>query len=294
MSAGSCNPTGFWENKEILHVNDDLAAYLPRRGFSPNLEMTRVQAQAEYPLVRDRARALLARMFEASSVVGFKHPATSRLLPFWQELFAEAQVSDAYLLAVRDPGATAESLRANFHLRIEAGLMLWLEHLVRAVQFTQSRPRVIISYERMLEAPRQQIARIVAGFGKGEQVGNETIDWYAGQFVNRRLQHAASGSWQTQRLVASYPLVAEFYHLLRHRADDAIRESDFADASQELILRFDRELHTIRARYPCLARDATSRISLAELLYFRLRHEGVRSTLRRVGERISHRIKGTR
>ncbi|WP_200241661.1 sulfotransferase family protein [Thiohalocapsa halophila] len=290
MRAGGCNPTGFWENQDILQVNEELAAYLPRRGFSPNLEMARVQAQPGYPLVRERALEILKRLFEVSPVVGFKHPATSRLLPFWQGVFEEVQAGAAYLIAVRDPGATAESLRVNFHLRIEAGLLLWLEHLMRALQFTQARPRVIVSYERMLEAPPEQIARIVEAFGKTQQIDNTTIDWYAQRFVDRRLQHAAGGSRQTRRLLTDFPLVGELDGLLRARADDAIDELGFMDAAQSLIARFDRELPAIRLRYPCLADAERSRISRAGVLYFRLRHEGVRSTLRRLQERLEARL----
>lgn len=289
MGVGGCNPTGFWENLDILRVNEDLAAYLPRRGFSPGLEMARVRAQADYPAIRARGQATLERLFQASPVIGFKHPATSRLLPFWQELFEDAGSSEKYLIAVRDPGATAESLRVNFHLRLEAGLLLWLEHLVRAIQFTDSRPRVVVSYERMVEAPRQQIARIVEGLGRTRTVDVDTLDWYAEGFVDRGLQHAAAGSPRTQRLVKGFPLVGELYDLLRQRADDALAEPVFSDAAQRLTARFDRDLPAIKARYPCLKDDDRSRISRAGVLYFRLRHEGVRSTLRRLQERIAAR-----
>jgi hypothetical protein len=266
MRAGSCNPTGFWENQAILRINEDLAAYLPRRGFSPNLKMATVEAQPDYPLVRERARAVLEQLFRSSPFVGFKHPATSRLLPFWQELFEEVQARDAYLIAVRDPGATAESLRVNFHLRIEAGLLLWLEHLLRAVQFTQARSRVIVSYERMLASPRQQIARIVKALDRSGEVDDSTVDWYAERFVDQRLQHAAGGSRKTQRLLEGFPLIGECYSLLRQRADDEIDEDGFTDAVQVLIERFERELPAIQAHYPCLSDDESSRISRARVL----------------------------
>lgn len=286
LTAQGCNPTGFWENEDILGLNLALAQSVAMREFYPNLDAKAVMADAQYSTLLGRGRAILESSFTQALGVGFKHPGTSRLLFFWQEVFRQTGAKDSYLIALRHPGATAESLRSNFHLRIELGLFLWLEHLIRAVQYTHDRPRVIVSYETLLAEPRQQVLRIAKALGRQDRTDPGEVDRFASGFIDPSLQHSESGSARTGRIIAGFPLVTEVYTLLQDRAGDRITEEKFVREFRILTQRFEQMIPDIFRRYPWLADQRHNKISRAEVLWFRLRHEGLRSTLRRVAERV--------
>ncbi len=284
LAPSGYNPTGFWENEDILALNLALAQCVGLREFYPNLDASAVAANAHYPALLERGRVILENSFAHSHVVGFKHPGTSRLLFFWREVFRQTSTNDSYLIALRHPGATAESLRSNFHLRIELGLFLWLEHLISAVQYTHDRPRVIVSYESLLKQPQEQVFRVATALGREGQVDPKEVGQFIGRFINKSLQHSESGTQRTRRIIAGFPAVAEVYRLIEARAADQIPEEQFQCEFKALSQRFAQTIADIFHRYPWLSDQRLNKVSRAQVLWFRLRHEGLRSTLRRVAE----------
>ena len=284
LAPSGYNPTGFWENEDILELNLVLAQCAGMREFYPNLDAQAVVASARYPALLARGRAILETSFVQTPVVGFKHPGTSRLLFFWQEVFRQTRTKDSYVIALRHPGATAESLRSNFHLRIELGLFLWLEHLISAVQYTHDRPRVIVGYESLLAQPRQQLLRVATALRREEKTDLKDVDEFVDGFIDKSLQHSESGTQRTRRIIDRFPVVMEVYRLMQARAADQIPEEQFHPEFKTLAQRFTQATADIFHRYPWLSDQRLNKISRAEVLWFRLRHEGLRSTLRRVAE----------
>jgi hypothetical protein len=72
---------------------------------------------------------------------------------------------------------------------------------------------------------------------------------------------------------------------LQARAADQISEEQFRSNFNILTQRFEQTIVDIFRRYPWLADQRHNKISRAEVLWFRLRHEGLRSTLRRLLEK---------
>lgn len=284
LAPSGYNPTGFWENEDILELNLALVQCAGMREFYPNLDAHAVMSSAEYPTLLASGAGILESSFAQTPAVGFKHPGTSRLLFFWQEVFRQTNTKDSYLIALRHPGATADSLRSNFHLRIELGLFLWLEHLIGAVQYTHDRPRVIVGYELLLAQPRQQVLRVATALRREEQINLTDVDKFVDGFIDKSLQHSESGTQRTQRIIDRFPVVMEVYRLMQARAADQIPELQFQSEFRALARRFEQEIADIFHRYPWLSDQRLNKISRAEVLWFRLRHEGLRSTLRRIAE----------
>ena len=285
LAPSGYNPTGFWENEDILELNLALAQCVGMREFYPNLDAHTAMASAQYPALLARGRAILESSFAQAPAVGFKHPGTSRLLFFWQEVFRQTSTKDSYLVALRHPGATAESLRSNFHLRIELGLFLWLEHLIGAVRYTHDRSRVIVGYESLLAQPREQVLRVAAALRRERQTDSKEVSRFVDGFINKSLQHSESGTQRTRRIVDGFPVVMEVYRLMQARAADQISEVQFQSEFKTLTQRFEQAIADIFHRYPWLPDQRLNQISKAEVLWFRLRHEGLRSTLRRLAGR---------
>lgn len=60
-----------------------------------------------------QALALLEKDFAGQALCGIKDPRASRLMPFWQSVFATADIRDCYVIALRTPGSVARSLSAR-------------------------------------------------------------------------------------------------------------------------------------------------------------------------------------
>ena len=57
---------------------------------------------------------------------GFKNPRMARLLPFWQAVFNELDISPSYVIAIRNPKGVAQSLQKRAGFDFEKSYYLWL------------------------------------------------------------------------------------------------------------------------------------------------------------------------
>ena len=123
------NPTGYWEDKGIVALNERLLGALgltwddtspvDRRAF----ERRRVRA------IRRDAIRYLNRMFTPAPLWGFKDPRTIRVLPFWQRALRDCEVEDSYVIAIETREALPpRSLRAKRWMRMQPtgyGSCIW-------------------------------------------------------------------------------------------------------------------------------------------------------------------------
>ena len=108
----------------------------------------------------DDARTLLAARLAADGTYGCKDPRLPRLLPFWQRQFADADLADHYVIAIRHPLSVIASLTTRDQLDERRSASLWLTHLVCAMHYSAGRRRVIVDYDRMLAAPERELERM--------------------------------------------------------------------------------------------------------------------------------------
>ena len=63
------------------------------------------------------------------------------------------------MLAVRQPEAVAASLVSRDQLPLDRALLLWLSHTLEAERATRQLPRLVLSYEQLLEDPAAAVQR---------------------------------------------------------------------------------------------------------------------------------------
>jgi hypothetical protein len=132
MAPGPDNPAGYWENRDIKELNDEVLARLGGSwDLPPVLEPGWEHDQGFDPL-RVRASAILQDAFGSlpseSDVIAWKDPRLSLLLPFWRTVTPIA----ATIVVVRDPGEVAASLRARNGIDLPQAMILWLRYLFAA------------------------------------------------------------------------------------------------------------------------------------------------------------------
>jgi hypothetical protein len=133
LPPGPDNPAGYFENKAIQELDDELLAHLGGSWDRPPLLPQGWADDPSLDAFRERAGAVVARDFgddlAAGHVVGFKDPRLSVLLPFWRSV---VDVRTTVVL-VRAPGEVAASLAERNGLAPAQSSLLWLRYTLAAV-----------------------------------------------------------------------------------------------------------------------------------------------------------------
>ncbi|KIE57715.1 hypothetical protein A946_11735, partial [Methylacidiphilum kamchatkense Kam1] len=109
LEARPDNPRGFWEDKELLAINELLLQASGLRWDScqhPRVDVFRPEVRRLWERAIESFRGKLS----CGDSFGMKDPRMIRLLEFWHSVFQELGVSPSYVLSLRDPLSVAESL----------------------------------------------------------------------------------------------------------------------------------------------------------------------------------------
>ena len=237
------NARGFFEDIDIVARNDALLA-LERADWKSVALLDDVDWSApRYAQTREDARALLAsRLAAATGTFAWKDPRVPRLLPFWQLVLQSLGVEEGYVVAVRHPRAVIASLTARDALDSRRSAWLWLTHVACSLAYTQRRPRVVVDYDRLVDDPAREIARVARALDAGE-AGAALVAQFRDDFLAADLRHAHFAADDVGDLA---PLVREAHALAQRLAGDEIDGATAAPAIDALFAR-------VRAFSPLLA-----------------------------------------
>jgi len=206
------NAKGFFEDTEIVYnINRSLLAKEP-------------STDAEMDVLKASALKLLKSRIANTDNWGFKDPRTSLLLTFWQPIFNELNLNDHYVIALRNPLASAHSYQKARGTDLEEGVYLWLLHLIPAIEMTQGKKRVLVSYDALLENPRKQLTRMRTQLGIQLPEDANEINEYANQFLDKKLGHYefTQEDLKTHPAAQIAPMAFDMYALLLRVASDEI------------------------------------------------------------------------
>lgn len=154
------NPKGYWEDERLVELNNDVLAasgYASGDMGFPGLSGNVLISGGAF---LERAVVLLDELLAGHAIVGLKDPRMPRLMLFWQAAFDKLGLQADYIVAARHPLSVADSLAARDHLSRPKALALWYEHSCRSLQWALPRGGLVVDYDRLLAAPREQLARL--------------------------------------------------------------------------------------------------------------------------------------
>jgi hypothetical protein len=130
MAPGPDNPAGYWENRDVKELNDDVLARLGGSWDQPPVLHRGWEQDTNLDPLRARASELLDEAFAAAPahVIGWKDPRISLLLPFWRTVTPITTT----IVMVRDPSEVAASLRVRNAIGGPQAALLWLRYLFAA------------------------------------------------------------------------------------------------------------------------------------------------------------------
>ena len=149
------NPAGLFELEALVQVNDSFLQSLYCTWYDSYVfDLDRVPAD-DLSRGQLQVKALHASICAASPCTPvFKDPRLCLTIP------AFVQKQDRVVLVVRDPLAVALSVDERDRFGLPVALALWEMYNVRASKNLKDSQPLVISYDNLLESPRQEIRRI--------------------------------------------------------------------------------------------------------------------------------------
>ena len=184
------NLKGFWEDREIVSLNERLLDKLGMNWHSLKLIEPFQWETPEVLSIKLEAIELIRNRFGKYSIWGFKDPRTSRLLPFWKSVFAHIGVKDNYLMVIRNPISVARSLLKRNNIPFEKSHLLWLIHYLFAISEIKDKLFAIVDYDNLLAEPITNFQRIAAKLNipLNSSINNQLKE-YAEDFISQELCH---------------------------------------------------------------------------------------------------------
>jgi hypothetical protein len=185
------NPSGFWEHREIIALNEELLARFGGTWYAPPELPRGWEFDPSIRDLRERGQELIRSKFAGRPRWGWKDPRTCLTLPFWQSLVDPMR----YLLCVRSPVETARSLEAMWWVQrrlsapFEQGVQLWLTYTTRALEHTRDRRRLLLFYEDMIADSRREASRLASFVGSADALESSDIERAIDEFVQPDLRH---------------------------------------------------------------------------------------------------------
>ena len=171
------NPTGFFEDEDLLRIGKEMRSALGRNAESVALVEEEAWESPALEALCDEAALTIHRRFGEAAIWGFKYAQTLRYLPFWQRVLARAEVAPSWVLAVRNPLSVARSRKKLDALRgvQEKSDTEWLVGVVPYFRRMLDDPFVAVDYDLLMKDPAAQLERIARHlalpFGEAQRDG---------------------------------------------------------------------------------------------------------------------------
>ncbi len=189
LDAKPDNPTGYWEDRNIVGFNSRVLNVFGLQWKSVVLLNDVQWDEPAIEAIRRNAIEYIQAKFVSHPLWGFKDPRTVRLLPFWNSVFQRVGVEDAYVVVIRDPLSVARSLSKR-EVDASTSHSLWLLHMVPYLSRIAKKPYVVTDYDLLMEDPSRQLERIASALEiASTDTTSAEIERFVADFVDPELHH---------------------------------------------------------------------------------------------------------
>lgn len=187
LPPGIDNPKGFFEDKSVNDLNNEMLDVIGQTWFSLSL----VRDEDIDKLIAlgyvEKAITLLSDKTRNTPVFGFKDPRVSKLLKFWKLVFARINCEVQYVLCLRHPLSVANSLLKRNKSPIKKGYLLWLSYNLSIVTESQDLRLIALDYDELMDSPLSHIQNLAVQLGLS--VDLVSADQFVNEFLDKDLRH---------------------------------------------------------------------------------------------------------
>jgi len=226
MPATDANARGFFESQRLFKLHEELLAELgiswrdvspPPQSFLGSRDATR--------WVKRLAEAVDEEFGDAPLFI-VKDPRVCRFVPLWERVLDRVGARPVYLLALRNPLDVAASLQSQHQIEESAGLLLWLDHVLRAERDSRGQPRVVVRYESLLDDWRRVLVRAEEQLGIVFPKRSPACETEIDQFLSGslRTQHGESADLEEREDLAVWVRQVHAWAVQADRDEDVLPE----------------------------------------------------------------------
>jgi hypothetical protein len=191
MVRGPWNPSGHFESRSLMHLNNALLAQMGRTWWYPPPSGDDYDVVAAgVTTTRAQARRAFRRVHPTVPWV-WKDPRTSVLLPFWRSVLGPRL---AAVVVVRNPLEVAVSLQSRHGVPVSFGVALWERYNRLVVTHCAGMPVLITRYDDLVADATtwsEGARAFLAGLGMRLSPATAIGDTTARDFVDPRLRHSS-------------------------------------------------------------------------------------------------------
>ncbi|WP_157956440.1 hypothetical protein [Dyella sp. C11] len=215
LEAQADNAKGFWEHAEAVEIHEELLAALGRTWHDVR-EMPDgwLEQPASYAAI-DKIVHLIRGDFAGKTLWSVKDPRMCRLVPLWREALRRVGVRAAALVVVRKPDEVAGSLLAREGWSEAHSDLMWTQHSLEAIRYTNDMPRSMIRYDDLLADWRHAVGRIGSDLGIEWPCQDEEVFQQIDAFISPDDRHHRSPDEMEKPVpsAGSSSVVAQLYSL---------------------------------------------------------------------------------
>jgi GT2 family glycosyltransferase/glycosyltransferase involved in cell wall biosynthesis len=263
MPARADNPKGFFEDSDIVELNNQMLAHIGQHWFSLSQVSSENVSALERAGFVDRALGLLQQKLQQHAQLAIKDPRITKLILLWQRVFARLDCPVSFVFSLRNPLSVAQSLYQRNQMPLKKGCWLWLSHNMAAAEVLREQPISIIDYDFLMDDPVSCVSGLATELNA--PLDGEMLAAFAADFIDPELRHA---SYDERSLTdhAKCPMpVGSAYALFKNArtgTEGRLQLCDFLSAQRALLVTEFAEIDAIEAA----AMRATDIESVKQLL----------------------------
>lgn len=159
VAADNSNPTGYFENKDIVDKQEqlltDLGFWWPTEQASYGLPRDITHQLAYHSFIEWLTNYLQNTVAHHGNHLAIKDPRTSLLLPAWREAASRLEIQIKLLICVREPRDVCRSLVVRDGPQVgmdwSRAQRLWLEHYLAILNGSEGLSFLVTQYESWLD-----------------------------------------------------------------------------------------------------------------------------------------------
>lgn len=215
MAPSSDNPKGFFEDLDIVNLNDNL---LRDNGSYWDAPVFVGQGPLSWDATHlDAGVKLLTAKLAREPRLAIKDPRLCLLLPFWRAVAESLNIPLRLCLVFRDPLDVAASLQQRNDLPLSIGLGLTQAYWSQLLTDTDP-DSFVVSYDKFLKHPDVTLGRIATWLERPSDA--QTTRHFLDDFLDEDMQHHAHRLENLQETTATSPALAGASQALAQRSND--------------------------------------------------------------------------
>ena len=215
MAPNSDNPKGFFEDLDIVSLNDNL---LRDNGSYWDAPVFVGQGPLSWDETHlDAGVKLLTAKLAQEPKLAIKDPRLCLLLPFWRAVTEALNIPTQLCLVFRDPLDVAASLQRRNDLPLSKGLGLTQAYWSQLLTDTES-DSFVVNYDEFVKHPDVTLGRIATWLERPADA--QTTRHFLDDFLDRDMQHHAHRLENSQKAATVSPALTKASEALSQRSID--------------------------------------------------------------------------